>query len=83
MENANTIIIFLTCIVTILILGRIIIVPIKSFLKLVINSIFGGILIFLLNCIGISFNFHIGLNIITSMFIRDTRNSWSNFFGNN
>ena len=35
----------------------------------VINSIFGGMLIFLINLIGSSFDFHIGLNLFTAVFV--------------
>lgn len=36
-------------------------------MKLVGNSILGGILIFIVNMIGTMFNFHIGLNIGTAI----------------
>ena len=38
-------------------------------MKLVLNSILGGILIFVINLIGASFGFHIGINIITAIFV--------------
>lgn len=78
MDNTNTIIIFLSCIVGIIIFGKVLILPLKKILKLVMNSMLGGILIFLINYIGIYFNnFHIGLNAITAIFIRDIRSSRS------
>ena len=82
MDNTNTIIIFLFCIVSIIIFGRIFITPIKKILKLVINSILGGILIVIINYVGATFNFHIGLNIVTSIFVRNTWNSRSNITSN-
>lgn len=69
---------YLACICFIFIFGRIFIVPLKKILKLVFNSILGGITIFLINLIGSNFGFHIGLNIFTSIivrFIRITRSS--------
>ena len=66
--NQN-IIIFLACICFIFLIGRIFIVPIKKILKLVFNSILGGLLIFIINLIGSLFNFHIGLNIFTSILV--------------
>ena len=45
------------------------IVPIKKILKLILNSIFGGIIIYVINLIGANFGFHIGLNIINSIII--------------
>ena len=43
--------------------------PMKLILKLVINSVLGGVLIFLINLIGANFSFHIGLNVITSVLV--------------
>ena len=60
---------YLACICFLFIFGRIFIVPIKKILKLVCNSILGGVVIFLINLIGANFGFHIGLNIFTSILI--------------
>ncbi len=69
MDNTNTIIIFLFCIAAIVIFGRIFILPLKKIIKLIINSILGGLLIAIINYIGISFNIHIGLNLLTAIFV--------------
>ena len=63
------IITYLACICFIFIFGRIFIVPIKKILKLVLNSILGGVVIFIINVIGNNFGFHIGLNFFTSILI--------------
>lgn len=63
------IITFLACICFIFLFGRIFIVPIRKILKLILNSILGGITIYLINLIGANFGFHIGLNIFTSLMI--------------
>jgi len=60
---------YLACICFLFIFGRVFIVPIKKILKLIINSILGGIVIFLINLIGSTFGFHIGLNFFTSVLI--------------
>ena len=67
--NFNNIITYIACIFFLFIFGRIFIIPIKTILKLVINSILGGLTIFIINLIGSFFNFHIGLNLITSIFV--------------
>ena len=67
--ETNTIITYLACIFFLLIIGRIFILPLKSILKLIGNSIIGGILIFIINIIGNIFNFHIGLNIGTAIVV--------------
>lgn len=60
---------YLACICFLFIFGRIFIIPIKKILKLLINSVLGGITIFLINFIGGYFGFHIGLNIFTSILV--------------
>lgn len=67
--NVNNIIAYIACIFFLFIFGKIFIVPIKTILKLIINSVLGGVIIFIINFIGSAFNFHIGLNLITSIFI--------------
>ena len=61
----NNIMVYLACICFLFIFGKIFILPIKFILKLIFNSILGGVLILIINLIGMSFNFHIGLNIIS------------------
>lgn len=65
----NNMIAYVACIFFLFIFGKVFIVPIKTILKLVINSILGGVLIFVINLIGNTFGFHIGLNLFTSIFI--------------
>ena len=65
----NTVIAYLACIFFIFIFGRLFIIPIKTILKLIFNSILGGLLIYIINLIGGMFGFHIGLNIFTSIFV--------------
>lgn len=69
MLDTNTIITYLACICFLFIFGRLFILPIKTIIKLVINSIFGAILIYGINWIGSLFSFHIGLNFITAILI--------------
>jgi inhibitor of the pro-sigma K processing machinery len=79
--NTN-LITYLACICFIFIFGRIFIVPLKKILKLIFNSILGGITIYIINLIGANFGFHIGLNFFTSIVIRIigvTRNSLPNY----
>ena len=77
-----SILIIMSCICILFIVGKIFIIPIKKVLKLVINSILGGILIYLINLICGIWNFHIGLNFFTSILVRFFRNSWCYFFNN-
>ena len=74
---------YLACICFIFIIGRIFIVPLKKILKLIINSIFGGLIIYVINLIGANFGFHIGLNIFTSILIRFIRIARSSMLNNN
>lgn len=66
----QSIIIFLICISFIFIFGKLLIFPIKKIIKLIANSILGGILLLAINYIGGTFfNFHIGVNIWTSLVV--------------
>ena len=75
----NTLII-ISCICMLFVIGRIFIVPIKWILKLVFNSILGGVIIYIINLIGGVWGFHIGLNMYTSILVRFFRNTRCNFF---
>ena len=65
----NSIIAFIACLFFLFIVGKVFIVPLKTILKFILNSILGGIIIYIINVIGSIFNFHIGLNIITSIIV--------------
>ena len=66
--DMNSIIIYLACLIVLFIVGKIFYVPLKHILKLLINSVLGGVLIYIVNIVGSSFNFHIGLNWVTAIF---------------
>ena len=68
MDN-NILITFVVCIIAIFILGKIFAWPLQGIIKLIGNSIIGGIIIFLINIVGANFNFHIGLNIVTALVV--------------
>lgn len=68
MDN-NILITFVVCILTIFIIGKIFAWPIRGIIKIIGNSIIGGLIIFIINLIGTNFNFHIGLNILTALIV--------------
>ena len=72
--------IIISCICMMFVFGRIFIVPIKWIFKLVFNSILGGIVIWIINLIGATWGFHIGLNIYTSILVRCFRFAWCGVF---
>lgn len=59
--------IFILCIAIILLFGKTFLLPVKKVARLIGNSILGAILIFIINLVGVSFNFHIGFNIFNSI----------------
>lgn len=67
--DVNNLATILGCVLAIIVIGIIFKIKLFKVLKLVFNSILGGILIFIINKVGISFGIHIGLNIVTSMII--------------
>lgn len=66
--NINSIIIYLACLIVLFIIGRVFFLPLKRIVKLLLNSVLGGVFIYIVNIVGASFNFHIGLNIGTAIF---------------
>ena len=71
---------YLACICFIFIFGRIFIVPLKKIVKLIFNSILGGVTIYIINLVGATFGFHIGLNFFTSILIRIIGIAWGSVF---
>ena len=71
----TNIITYIACICFLFIFGRVFIVPITKVMKLVMNSVLGGLLIYIINLIGSGFGFHIGLNFFTSIIVRIIRDS--------
>lgn len=67
--ETDSIIAFLACVSVLFIFGKIFVLPMKKMLKLIMNSFLGGLFIYIINIVGASFNFHIGLNLGTSIFI--------------
>ena len=65
--ETNSIIVYIACIIFLFLIGKFLGWPIKNILKLVGNSVIGGILIFIVNSIGSFWGFHIGLNIGTAI----------------
>ena len=76
----SNLITYLACICFIFIFGRIFIVPLKKIFKLILNSVLGGITIFIINLIGANLGFHVGLNFITSVIVRIIRGTRGNLF---
>lgn len=67
--DVNIIITVVICIIFLLIFGKIFLLPVKKIFKLVINTGLGALAIFVINTIGTSFGFHIGLNIINALIV--------------
>lgn len=67
--DTNAIITFLACVAVLFLFGRVLVVPIKTILKVVVNSLLGAVLIYIINLIGANYNFHIGINIVTALVV--------------
>lgn len=65
----NDILIIIGCVISVIIIGAVFKVSTCKILKLIFNSILGGILIFVINQIGANYGLHIGLNVATSIFV--------------
>lgn len=67
--DTNNIVIITGCIILLMATCTFFKIPILKIIKLIINSILGGCLIFIINIVGAKWGIHIGLNIITSILI--------------
>jgi len=67
--DINNYLVYIASIIFLFIFGKVFLVPLKSIFKLMLNSILGGLLIYIINIVGMLFNFHIGINIVTSILI--------------
>ena len=60
---------FITCIIFLLIFGKVLLLPMKKIIYLVLHSLLGGVIIWIINIVGTSFGFHIGLNVISAILV--------------
>ena len=56
-------------IIGIFIVGKIFIIPIRIITKLIINSLLGAVLLYVINIVGTICGLHIGINVITSLVV--------------
>lgn len=49
--------------------GKALKAPLKLIIKLIINGVLGGLVIFIINYIGQSFDFHISLNLFSALVV--------------
>lgn len=67
--DLNMLLIYVACIIGIILIGKIFIVPIKIIVKLIVNSLLGAVLLYVINLIGAMWSFHIGINVITALVV--------------
>lgn len=67
--EVNNAIIITACVVGFIVIGWLFNISLSKIFKLILNSILGGILIYLINYFGASIGMHIGLNVVTSVFV--------------
>ena len=60
---------YVACLIGIVIIGKIFIVPIKIIFKLMLNSLLGVILLYVINLVGLIWGLHIGINFITAIIV--------------
>ena len=65
----TSILVMIGCVLTMVVVGKIFLFPLKLLLKLVFNTIIGAAIIYIINLIGANFGFHIGLNLVTSLVV--------------
>ena len=65
----KSVLIFIACVMLIMVFGKYFLLPAKWLIKLAINSVLGALLIYVINLVGVSFNFHIGVSIVNSIVV--------------
>jgi inhibitor of the pro-sigma K processing machinery len=65
----STVFAYVIGIILLYFLGKYLVVPMKTVLRLIYNSLIGGISILVINFVGGNFNFHIALNPVTAFII--------------
>lgn len=76
--DTNVIITFLACILTLFLFGRLLVIPLKTILKILLNSILGGVLIYVINMIGTRIQLSYRIKHIYCCICWNIRNTWSN-----
>ena len=67
--DTKAILSFIACIGIIMVFGKTFLMPVKKIIKFISNSLLGALIIFIINLVGTSFNFHIGFNIVNSIIV--------------
>lgn len=65
--EAGIFLIYAACLLAIYFFGRLLLKPLKFILKLMANSVIGGMVLLIINGIGSSFGIFIPLNIVTAV----------------
>lgn len=61
--------VYITCLIGLVLICKLFIVPIKIIIKLLLNSVLGVVLIYIINLVGVAWNIHIGINFITAIIV--------------
>ena len=67
--DVKMLLVYVACIIGILIVGKIFIIPIKIITKLIINSLLGAVLLYVINIVGTVCGLHIGINVVTALVV--------------
>ena len=74
--------VYITCLIGLVLICKLFIVPIKIIIKLLLNSVLGVALIYIINLVGVTWNIHIGINFITAIIVGILGIPRSNFISN-
>lgn len=67
--DLSVIIAYVVGVFLVLLLGRILVVPLKVVFRLIVNAVIGGCVLLVINLIGGFWNFRIGINPITALIV--------------
>ena len=65
----NSVLAFAFAAILLYLIARILLVPFKLIIKLVINALIGGVLLIIFNLLGAPLGLHVGINVITALVV--------------
>ncbi len=65
----NSVLAFAFAALLLYLIARILLVPFKLIIKLVINALIGGVLLIIFNLLGAPLGLHVGINVITALVV--------------
>lgn len=67
MMSTTVLLAFLAGLLIVVVIGKVMLVPLRYLVKLIANGIIGGILLWIINIVGAGFSIHVPINVVTAL----------------